>query len=412
MSDVGLARTGRFAAAYAVLAALIGGALYVWLDLVDQMLQDWALHNVAGGVSIGVLAGLIVARHPRNAAVWALLATAAFQSTTALGLGLGQWHLAALGLPSELALAVPSDLPWTTAMVMQLNMWVWLPGMFLMVTLALLLFPDGRPPGPRWRWVAWLTLGSIAVISGLLIWNGRPSQHLAVHGDEPLVGVALPLMVIFAAGVVGLTVSVIASLAAVVHRYRSSSGVVRQQVRWIAWGAAIFVGGLVVLFPLALVPDFGLDPLRVGAAVLMPIFIGSYVLAIARYRLYEIDRIISRTASYAVVTAVLLTIYLGLVLSLQVVLAPFTGGSELAVAGSTLAVAMGFRPVRARVQAIVDRRFNRTVYDAERTVSAFSGDLRDEVDVGALQERLTAVTAAAVQPAHVAVWSAEPEEPG
>ena len=182
-------------------------------------------------------------------------------------------------------------------------------------------------------------------------------------------------------------------------RFRRSRGIERQQLKWVTAGAA--------LLPLSQIPsgDMGYAGLLLGALVIA----GAVAIAMLRYRLYDVDVVINRTLVYGALTATLALAYLGSVLLLQLVLRPLTEESNLAIAGSTLAVAALFRPARARIQEAVDRRFYRRKYDAQRTLEAFSSRLRDQVDLGALNSELSAVVAETLQPAHVSLWLRAPE---
>jgi hypothetical protein len=190
-------------------------------------------------------------------------------------------------------------------------------------------------------------------------------------------------------------------------RYRRSSGRDRAQLRWVAFSGAVFVAVYVVAqISLAFVDDnSALDTFLTSfnqvAFAAFPIGIG---FAVLRQDLYDIDVVINRALVYGSLTASLAAVYVGSVLLLQLALSGLTQGSGLAVAASTLAVAALFRPVRARIQKSVDRRFFRSRYDAARTIEAFGARLRDEVDISALSADLQAVVTEAMRPAHVSLW--------
>jgi hypothetical protein len=199
------------------------------------------------------------------------------------------------------------------------------------------------------------------------------------------------------AGLGGVLISVL-GVAAVVSRYRRGEGVDRQQLRWFV--AAV----LLAVVPITVSP-LGGGPgallLAVFGLLLVPIAVW---IAVTRYRLYEIDRLISRGLSWAVLSGVLLVVYAGAVLLLQAVLAGVVQGQTVAVAASTLLAAALFQPLRRRVQGGVDHRFNRARYDAERTATDFAERLRDEVDVDHLRTPLAATASGAVHPTGVGVW--------
>ena len=193
----------------------------------------------------------------------------------------------------------------------------------------------------------------------------------------------------------------LASVAGQAVSYRRSSGERRQQLKWLLGGSAIAAAGGLLGVPFSNSPDHALQVIGgvgIAAVLALPVSMG---VAILKYRLYDIDRIISRTLAYALVTGLLVGVYAGLVLLATQVL---RFSSPVAVAASTLAAAALFSPVRRRVQRVVDRRFNRARYDADQTVAAFAARLKDAVDLDTVQADLLAAVGSALEPAHLSVW--------
>jgi hypothetical protein len=279
---------------------------------------------------------------------------------------------------------------------------LWAPAL-LLFPVVILLFPDGRLAARRWRWVlrAYVVAGALASAAlfapavtavarqdvridaaGNLISTGRP------HGG--LLAVAAPL---------GLGLILVIVLSFVVHQvlsWRRATGERRQQLKWLATGAAVTLVVVAASLGFSSTSVVG-EILGIGLAAL-PVGIG---VGILKYRLYEIDRIISRTLGYAIVTGLLVGVYAGLVLLATQVL---RFHSSVAVAMSTLAAAALFNPLRRWVQHAVDRRFNRARYDAGQTVTAFAARLKDAVDLDSVRDDLAAVVQNALEPAHVSVW--------
>ena len=191
---------------------------------------------------------------------------------------------------------------------------------------------------------------------------------------------------------------VLLAVGSLLVRLRRAKGLERLQFRWVVASLVLSGGGLLIA------AMSGLWPLAFLCFAAIPIAIG---IAVLRYRLYEIDRIISRTIAYAVVSAILAGVFVGVVLAVQAVLGPLTQSNDLAVAGSTLIVFALFAPIRRRVQRLVDRRFNRSRYDAELIVAAFARRLSDEVDLEALRSEILATVSAAVEPSSVSLWLRE-----
>jgi len=285
--------------------------------------------------------------------------------------------------------------------------WYWFALVGTLVIYLPLLFPDGRLPSRRWRWLAWpvtavLTLGcAVSAISEdiLLETLGPDGQNLSVANPLGISGVPhgedSPVFVLMTGTVL---IGVVGAVAAVVVRFRRSHGIERQQLKWFLF-AVCLLGASALL---------DLLPGRVAAVVSgMTGFVGAPALplaiavAIFRYRLYDIDRLISRTVTYAVVSTVLLAVYAAVVLLPGMV---FGLTSDLLVAAATLAAAGLFVPLRRRVQRRVDRRFNRAHYDAARVVERFATRLRDELDLDGLAGDICGVVASTVQPTRVSLW--------
>jgi hypothetical protein len=351
------------------------------------------------------IGAVLAVRRPRNRIGWVLLVMglsyAAYPFVT--------WYTAA-------ALFVAADpLPAWRAVAWAGN-WVWVPSLACL-GLTLLLFPTGRPPSPRWRPVAWLAVAAPAAV--MLLGAGQPGTlQVAAFVTDPLVtarltnplGVAfLPPRLVEPVLLVILGTQVLAAGSLLV-RFRRSRGVERQQIKWVAYAALLLglhQGGLALAYLAGLTgPDWA-APLwvRLVENLTFGFLFVAIAVAVLRYRLYEIDRLINRTLVYGLLTAVLGSTYAGVVLVLGQLLGQ---DSSLAVAGATLAVAALFQPARRRIQQVVDRRFNRRRYDAARTVEAFSARLREEIDLEALSAELLAVVNHAMQPTAVSLWLRPP----
>jgi hypothetical protein len=293
-------------------------------------------------------------------------------------------------------------LPLGAAVIFWRGTWTIFP--FLLAFTAIALFPDGRL-SPRWRRLLWVYVGAATLFvamqaTGQALDPTAGLGNVDVRGSLPnanggtVAGLSWPLALFFLGAWIAFVWRQVAA-------YRSSSGVSRAQLKWLAEGSAVCVASALVVMMFGdgsstgarIAADLG----TVGIGVL-PVAIG---VAILRYRLYEIDRLISRTLTYAALTALLLGTFAGIVLLTTRVL-PFS--SPVAVALSTLAAAALFNPLRRRVQQLVDRRFNRARYDRDKLVAVFGARLRDAVDSDTVVAELTGVAASSVEPAHISVW--------
>jgi len=371
------------AAWLACLASVMLGAASIVFTVLngysfEATLNEAPLIEVA--FTFPVVGAVIASHHPRNAVGWIFLLV-----------GFTQGLILFTFLYAEHAYLIdPGSLP-SAHLAAWLSSWMWLPGFGSALTFLPLLFPTGRPPSRRWRPVAWLSgmcLGVLVLVVATGSWSLTGKQLL---GEVEVAGFAPLLLLLLACG--------LASAASLVARFRASRREERQQLKWFV----LAVCGLVVLFVLD-----GLQiPVGAGnalAVILIPCIPAAVGVGMLRYRLYDIDRIINRTLVYGALTAFLGALYSGAVVVLQAAVGERIGSSPLAVAATTLAVAALFRPARALVQTLIDRRFNRSTYDAQKTVEAFSGRLRDEVDLDQLSSDLVAVVRTTVQPAHASLW--------
>ena len=279
------------------------------------------------------------------------------------------------------------------------------PALYVAVPLVAILFPDGRLPGPRWRLPVVVLTGAMAASS--LIGVLQPGPVEAELGINPLgvdsAAVASFREVGLALLPIGLLASAILAVASIAARFRRGDATERAQVKWLLAAVALCA----VLLPPSFIDDNGpsgfsvLDVVAMSSLALVPLSVG---VAVTRYHLYEIDRLISRTIGWACVTAVLLAIFAGGVVVLQAVLVPLTRESTFAVAVSTLIAFALFQPLRRRIQRAVDQRFDRRRYDGQATATLFADQIRHEVDLGRLRAALVSTATNAVRPTDARVW--------
>jgi hypothetical protein len=351
-------------------------------------------------LSFPVVGLLIARREPRNPIGWILL-----------GIGLAWALSAALGGYAAYSLLVrPGSLP-GGAVADASSAWLWVPAVVPMGTFLLLLFPDGRLLSPRWRWVMWCSGAVMLAVALAITFEPRSLAEDGFPGVSNPLGVSAlePLLTVFRSLLFVIPACFVASATGLVIRFRRSTGIQRLQLKWLVaaaatvamafaaalvatggqgWGQPTTAGWILAIQNAALV-SFALIPASIGVAIL-------------RYRLYDIDRLLSRTLTYALLTALLVAVYALIV----VVVSAVTGrtNSPVVIAGSTLVVAALFGPARRRIQRLIDRRFFRRGYDAERVLTAFSARLRDELDLESVSGELRTAVAGAVQPSRVGVW--------
>jgi hypothetical protein len=357
---------------------------------------DYWLENTVVVISFSTVGAVIAPRlPPRNPVGWLFCAIG---FVAAMGLFVAEYAIVTLlAEPGSLASKLPGGdaAAWVSS-------WLWVLHLGLFVFLAL-LFPDGKPPSPRWQPFAWLiglvtAAGTVAVAlwpetaGGLTPTNSPLSVEAATDVLNPVETIMLSL-------------GLMAVLSLVVRRH--SKGVERQQVKWFAYALVWLATSSTLTFILS--DTLGLPWLEWVSFVLvmagvvgLPVAVG---IAILKYRLYNIDTLINRTLVYGALTALLVTVYVGGVVLLQGAFRVLIGQeSQLAIVASTLAVAALFRPMRRRIQGFIDRRFYRRKYDARKTLEVYSAKLRDETDLDALRDDLMGVVGETIQPAYVSLW--------
>jgi hypothetical protein len=402
------ARTGRTSPGVATQVAWGLGIIAIVVTLLAMALviatrsvprpgweRSWQLvvATMAWYLSFSAVGTIIAARRPANPVGWLLLGIGLTLGMNDFMHYYGTYTLIYRPGALPLGLAVGWVASWNWAIIFPL-----LPFVFL-------LFPDGRLPSRRWRplaWAAGMCGGLILVFTPFRA--GSLEYYPAIRNP---VGILVFTETFFAnLALVYFTVLLLAT-ASLLVRFRHARGDQRQQLKWVAFAAVCL--GVVMLVGPRWLPA----PIRVVVEILATLaFNGAIAIAILKYRLYEIDRLINRTLVYGLLTALLVTVYGGLVL----VLGQLFGGigtepPSWAVAGATLAAAALFQPARRRLQAAVDRRFNRRRHDAARTVDAFAVRLRDQVDLDALSAELLAVVDQSMQPTRASLWLRPPTTP-
>ena len=374
-------------------------ALFAVGATIQQVAGDQALQTSSLATKLGLLVAFfgfatvgaaVAARQPRNAVGWIFLAVGFLVSVS---LSSGEFANYSFSVRAE-PLPAASLAAW-------LYMWAWFPAIGLIAFLPL-LFPDGRVPGRRWRPVQW-ALVVVLVEMTVTAWflpGSMNEEAKPPWPDNPLGVGALKPAYDVGGKIAGISfvLLLLASMASTIVRFRRSRGDERQQLKWMLFAVAVLVLGVVIQG----IVGIGVGDLGFAAGVaLLP---AAAAVAMLRYRLYDVDRVISKTLVYGALTVVLGAAYVGLVLAGQALFSSFAGGSNLAIAVSTLVVAALFLPVRSRVQAFVDRRFYRRRYDAQRTLEAFGARLREQVDLEGLCADLERVVIQTMQPARVSTW--------
>jgi hypothetical protein len=396
LSEAGTRSWLPWALCACALAAAGGCVVFVVLDRARvHSFQDAQPIGPVLAVSFSTLGALILSRRPGNRIGWIYLLIGVVLPLQSLAVLYYEHSVLAGGWPEARWAAWLSN--WSSLPVFPTGL----------ALFAFLLFPNGRLPSPRWRSLAWAAAVQVAVMVVLTVLDPTPIDvgggfpkagnltgvRAFGHGFDSAVGWLYLLGILLIA----------AAIASLVLRGRRAATRERQQVKLLAYAAALTIASILAVSIVSLtdvpISNSIWDVLIVfGFGVAVPVACG---FAILRHGLYEIDRLISRTLSYALLTGMLVGVFAGLVLLTTRVL-PFS--SPVGVAASTLAAAGLFSPLRLRLQRLVDRRFNRARYDAEATVAAFAARLRDTIDIDTVLTELTAATARSLEPAHLTVW--------
>jgi hypothetical protein len=384
---------------------MLGIPVIAWLDHLSRQAGRPDLAQLTLGAFVGPVLSLVSAttvgavlasRRPGHPVGWLLLV---------LGLSLA-WGGVAPAYAAYGLLARPGALPAAHAVARNYSITVVTAQTAL--SFVLLLTPTGSLPSPRWRWWARVTAAAAAILLVALAVASGPldPQYQVLGGPFDVRGQSGALLVVNQLALAFTTLAVVAGAGSLVVRFRRATGVERLQLRWVAWAAALAVLGAVV----------ALGGVAVGATAVvtwalstclavLPLALGA---AILRYRLYDLDHILSRTLTYGLLTLLLGGGYAVVVLGLGQLLGR---DSSLVVAGATLAVAGVFQPARRRVQQVVDRRFNRRRHDTAQTIDAFGARLHQQIDLDTLSTELLAVVDQTMQPTRASLWLRSPPEP-
>jgi hypothetical protein len=358
---------------------------------------DYWLVNTVVAVSFSTVGGLIAPRLPPHNLIGWLFCT--------IGL-IGAMRLFVAEYAIVTLLAEPGSplgrLPGGEALAW-VSSWLWVVHIGLFLFLAL-LFPDGRPPSPRWWPFAWIA--GMVIVAGTVAVAFWPETAAGFDLTNHPIGIEVATDVVNPVETILYSLALVA-MSSLVVRLRRSKGVKRQQVKWFAYAVVMLAISAILAY--GVFETIGMRWLAWISSVLvivgvvgLPVAVG---IAILRYRLYNIDLLINRTLVYGSLTAVLILVYVGSVVLLQELFLTLTGEqSQLAVVVSTLAIAALFNPLRRRIQGFIDRRFYRRKYDAAKTLAAFSARLREETDLDTLSDDVVAVVREAMQPAHVSLW--------
>ena len=376
------------------ISCTLGGLMFLALSRSAAAPDSWGFRGFTTifATGFGGAGANLAFRRPRNRIGWVLLFAGTMSAIQVLVEEYAIYGV--LGRDTPLPGAIFAG--W-------LESWIWLVGVVPIVTFTLLLFPNGSLVSPRWRIVGWLTVFATAIGVFCLAFAAGPMNNAPfIDNPYPLLARDVGQRVWFGA-FIGVMVLAVAAAASVMVRYRRATGIERQQMKWLALEAGVLAAATAqTAFAQILIPDAKIPQvLFIASIALMPPAIG---IAVLRYRLYDIDVIINRALVYGATTAAIGVAFVTGIVILQSAFRPITGGSEVAVAASTVLCFVLFQPIRRATQSAVDRRFYRARYDAALTLDHFASELASEVDLDAVRASLVAAVNETVRPAHASMW--------
>jgi hypothetical protein len=391
-------------------AATIAGLVFLALSWSTPVPDSWGFRGFTTifAVACGGIGALVAQRKPQNIVGWLILVAGVCAGIQVLAEEYAIYGI----LGREEALPGAAVAGWVET-------WIWLVIVPLIVVWVIALFPDGEFLTPRWRLLGWMTaLASAVGVSGLAFHAGPLNNAPFVDNPFPLFGHFAEIRsgdrsvsMVFFVGFLGVVALAIVAALSVVLRYRRAVGTERQQLKWLALAAVVLAvaGGTTAVAQVA-APDFKpAQTLFIASIAFLPIAMS---IAILRHRLYDIDVLINRALVYGVTSAAVGAVFFGGIVVLQTLLRPITGGSQIAVAISTLLCFGLFQPVRERTQRAIDHRFYRARYDAVRTLDAFTDQLGVMVELGAVRASLLEAVGETFEPASASIWLAAVTVPG
>ncbi|MDX1449494.1 MAG: hypothetical protein R3246_10590, partial [Acidimicrobiia bacterium] len=346
-------RIAQVMGATAIVASVIGLIWLVLLGRADELWENWVFHNAIIGAGSGVIAWVVAPRQPDNSETWVFAWAGVLTGLECFAYAASSQVLESLGRTHPVLETVPASLPVTAGILFMVTNFLWV-GIFLPFTFGLLLFPDGRLPSQRWRPVLWALSGILAVQSAGLLWRALPSSTLTLaavqdtHGGFETLGASMVTV-----GYLGVFAMVPFCVAALIVRFRRSRGIERQQFRWVAWGAAVAGAGMVTAVILDEAAD-RLDLALVAGAVAMAVLLTSFGIAITRYRLYDVDIVISRSVVYGTLAVFITSAYVAVVVGVGGLIHVDSNSPLLAIT-ATAVVAAAVQPLRRRMQRVANR---------------------------------------------------------
>jgi signal transduction histidine kinase len=341
-------------AAVGAVSAVIGVTWLYVLGHSDIVWNDWVIHNALVAVSAAAIAWLVVPSQPRNAEIWVFGWTSVLTGLLCLAYALGGSLAGDLGSNSSFLELVPADLSLPAALAMMNANWLWM-GVFLPFTLGLLLLPDGKPPSSRWRWFTWLVIALLGLTAAGLFWEARPSGvHSYVATQDMNGGFRSLTSTLVTIGYPAIFGSVLGCVAGLVVRFRRSSGVERQQIRWVVWGAS--VAGVLMVGAL-FVDELGgrVDVALVFGLTAMATLLFSFAVSIGRYRLYDIDLVISKTLTFGALGVFIAAMYALVVVGVGTLIHQADEPNLWLSIGATAIIAVLFEPIHTRIRRVANR---------------------------------------------------------